>query len=371
MAKHTIGWMPGDGVGQEVMSATRVVLDKLGLDAEYRHLDIGWDFWCSEGDALPERTVDGLKACDAALFGAITSKPKAEAEAELAPEMQGKGMVYRSPIVRMRQLFDQYQNCRPCKAFAGNPLNYRDDIDLVVFRENTEGMYGGVEWCPADGLIRQALESHPNFERFKSVPPEEMAISSRIITWNGATRIIRAAFEYAKKHNYPTVTVVEKPNVLRETSGMMMDAAAHVAKDYPDIELWDTNIDAMVMWLVKNPQNYGVIVTSNLFGDVISDLCAQLVGGLGFASAGSIGEGVAVFEPTHGSAPKYFGQDKVNPLACMLSAKMMLDFIGEKEMSERLYAAISKVIADGETRTYDMGGDASTTQMGEAVAAAL
>jgi len=307
---------------------------------------------------------------DAALFGAITSKPKAEAEAELIPDLQGTGLIYRSPIVRMRQIFDQYSNLRPCKAFDGNPLNYQDDIDLVVFRENTEGMYGGVEWCPVEGKIREALEEHPNFARFASTPPEEMALSSRIITWKGATRIVRAAFEYAKKHGYPTVTVVEKPNVLRETSGMMMDAARDVAKDYPDIELWDTNIDAMVMWLVKNPQNYGVIATSNLFGDVISDLCAQLVGGLGFAAAGSIGEGVAVFEPTHGSAPKYDGQDKVNPLACILAARMMLDHIGEKEMADQVYAAVANVIAEGQVRTYDMGGSTKCSEMGAAVASA-
>lgn len=370
MAKHKIGWMPGDGVGKEVMAAARVVLDAVGFDAEYVPLDIGWDYWCAEGDALPERTVEGLKACDAALFGAITSKPKAEAEAELAPALQGTGLIYRSPIVRMRQMFDQYSNLRPCKAFPGNPLNYQDNIDLVVFRENTEGMYGGVEWHPVDGKIREALEAHPNFGRFSAVPPDEMAMSSRIITWKGATRIVRAAFEYAKKHDYPTVTVVEKPNVLRETSGMMMDAARAVAADYPDIELWDTNIDAMVMWLVKNPQNYGVIATSNLFGDVISDLCAQLVGGLGFAAAGSIGEGIAVFEPTHGSAPKYDGQDKVNPLACILAAKMMLDHLGEAEQAERIYGAVSQAIAEGKVRTYDMGGSAKCSEMGAAVAQA-
>lgn len=370
MSKHTIGWMPGDGVGNEVMAATKLVLDAVGLDAEYVPLDIGWDFWCKEGDALPQRTVDGLRAVDAALFGAITSKPKAEAEAELAPELQGQGLTYRSPIVRMRQIFDLYSNMRPCRAFAGNPLNFRDGIDLVVFRENTEGMYGGVEWSPVDGPIRQALETHPNFERFASVPPEKMAFSSRIITWKGATRIVRSAFEHAAKFGYKTVTVVEKPNVLRETSGMFVDAATEVAKDFPGIELWNTNIDAMVMWLVKNPCDYGVIATSNLFGDVVSDLCAQLVGGLGFAAAGNIGKEVAVFEPTHGSAPKYDGQDKVNPIACVLAAKMMLDFLNEEEMAARVNAAVEKVIAEGEVRTYDMGGSAKCSEMGAAIAAA-
>ncbi|MCP4093760.1 MAG: isocitrate/isopropylmalate dehydrogenase family protein [Planctomycetes bacterium] len=368
MAKHKIGWMPGDGVGQETMDACKPVLEAVGLDAEYIPLDIGWDYWCTEGDALPDRTLNGLREVDAALFGAITSKPKAEAEAELVPELQGKGLIYRSPIVRMRQIFDLYSNMRPCKAFAGNPLNYQDDIDLVVFRENTEGMYGGVEWCPVDGKIREALESHPNFARFSSVPPDKMSFSSRIITWEGASRIVRSAFEFAKKFDYPTVTVVEKPNVLRETSGMFMDAAREVAKDFPGIEMWDANIDAMAMWLIKNPQDYGVIVTSNLFGDVISDLCAQLVGGLGFAAAGNIGKEVAVFEPTHGSAPKYFGQDKVNPLANILAAKMMLDFIGETEKGDQVLAAVSQVIANGEVRTYDMGGTAKCSEMGQAVA---
>jgi isocitrate/isopropylmalate dehydrogenase len=371
MARYEIGWMPGDGVGNEVMDAARTVLDAVGFEADYRPLDIGWEYWCREGDALPARTVEGLKNCDAALFGAITSKPKAEAEAELAPELKGKGLVYRSPIVRMRQLFDLYTNLRPCRSFPGNPLNYRDDLDLVVFRENTEGMYGGVEWHPVDGAIRAALEAHPNFARFRDVPPEEMSFSSRIITWKGASRIVRAAFEYARKHGYPSVTVVEKPNVLRETSGMFMDAARAVAADFPEIEMWDANIDAMAMWLIKNPQDYGVIVTSNLFGDVLSDLCAQLVGGLGFASAGNIGQDVAVFEPTHGSAPKYDGQDKVNPIACILAAKMMLDFLGEADKALAVDQAVAAVIAAGEVRTYDMGGRAKCSEMGRAVADAL
>ena len=362
--------MPGDGVGIEVMNAARQVLDAVGFEAEYVPLDIGWEFWCQEGDALPQRTIDGLGTVDAALFGAITSKPKAEAQAELAPELQGRGLDYRSPIVRMRQLFDLYQNCRPCKAFAGNPLNYRDGIDLVVFRENTEGMYTGVEWHPVEGPIREALESHPSFARFREVEPDRMAFSSRIITWKGASRIVRAAFEYARKHGYPTVTVVEKPNVLRETSGLFMDAAREVARDYPDIEMWDANIDAMAMWLIKNPENYGVLVTSNLFGDILSDLCAQLVGGLGFAAAGNIGEKVAVFEPTHGSAPKYFGQDKVNPIACILAARMMLDYLGETEMAKRVEAGVARILAEGRHRTYDMGGSTKCSEMGAAIAEA-
>lgn len=372
MAKYQIAWMPGDGIGVDVMDAARIVLDALGLDAEYVPADIGWKFWCTEGEALPERTVKILRDCTCGLFGAITSKPKDEAAKELAPELQDKGFSYRSPIVRLRQIFDLYTNLRPCKAFPGNPLNYRDDIDLVVFRENTEGLYSGVEFYPVPDEVRSALNAYnPAMSRFDGVPGAEMAISLRVITKNGATRIVRQAFEYARKFGYPTVTLVEKPNVLRETSGLMTRQAREIAAEYPDIELWETNIDAQMMWLVKNPTDYGVLVTSNMFGDIVSDLAAQLVGGLGFASSGNIGDGFAVFEPTHGSAPKYAGQHKVNPTAMLLAVKLMLDWLGENDLAESLEQSIRKVIAAGETRTYDLGGSSSTLDVANAVVAQL
>lgn len=369
MAKYRIAWMPGDGIGVDVMDAAKIVLDKLELDAEYIPADIGWEFWRTEGEALPQRTVDILKTCDCALFGAITSKPRDEAEAELIPELRGKRLQYRSPIVRLRQMFDLYSNLRPCKAYAGNPLNYRDDIDLVVFRENTEGMYGGVEYHPLPDAVRATLtEYNPAMARFKDVPADEVAVTLRIITKKGARRIVRAAFEYARKFGYPTVTIVEKPNVLRETSGLMVREARDVAKEYPDIDLWETNIDAQMMWLLKNPRDYGVLVTSNMFGDILSDLCAQLVGGLGFASSGNIGDSFAVFEPTHGSAPKYAGQYKTNPMAMLLTAKLMLDWLGETERATVLETAIAEVIREGKVRTYDMGGSSSTLDVARAVA---
>ncbi len=372
MAKYRIAWLPGDGVGNDVMAVARRVLDALKLDAEYVHGDIGWEFWVSEGDPLPQRTVEMLKDTDCALFGAITSKPKEEAEQELAPGLRGKGLVYRSPIVRLRQLFDLAANLRPCKAYPGNPLNYRDGIDLVVFRENTEGLYSGVEFHPVHDDVRGALRQHsPNMAKFDDVAAGDLAISCRIFSRRACERIARAAFDYAKEHGYPTVTVVEKPNVVRETSGLMVRSARKVAGDYPGIELWETNIDAMCMWLVKNPQDYGVLVSTNMFGDIVSDLCAQLVGGLGFACSGNIGKDYAVFEPTHGSAPKYEGQDKVNPLAMLLSAKLMLDWLGEAELAAKLEGAIAAVIAKGEVRTYDMGGSAKCSEMGDAVVAAL
>jgi len=369
MPKYKIAWMPGDGIGVDVMDAARIVLDKLRLDAEYIPADIGWEFWCKEGDPLPKRTIDILNSTTCALFGAVTSKPKAEAEHELIPELRGQGLSYRSPIVRVRQMLDLYSNLRPCKAYPGNPLNYRDDIDLVVFRENTEGLYSGVEFRPLPDEVRATLLKHSaTMGRFKEVPADDIALTLRIITRKGATRIVRSAFEYAKKFGYKTVTLVEKPNVLRETSGLMVDAAREVAKGYPKIQLWDTNIDAQMMWLIKNPKDYGVLVTSNMFGDIISDLCAQLVGGLGFASSGNIGDKYAVFEPTHGSAPKYAGKHKVNPMAMLLTVKLMLDWLGETDKGTALEAAIAGVVKDARVRTYDMGGSNTTPDVAQAVA---
>jgi len=372
MAKYRIAWMPGDGIGVDVMDAARIVLDKLKLDADYLPADIGWEFWKTEGDALPQRTLDLLDSVDCGLFGAITSKPKDEAQAELVPELQGKGLSYRSPIVRLRQKLQLYYNLRPCKAYPGNPLNYRDNIDLVIFRENAEGLYSGVEFHPVADDVREMMKKYaPALGNFDDVPGEEMAMTTRVVTLRGATRIIRRAFEYADKHGYPTVTLVEKPNVLRETSGMMVRVAREIQKEYPGIELWETNIDAQVMWLLKNPENYGVIVTGNLFGDIVSDLSAQLVGGLGFASSGNIGDELAVFEPTHGSAPKYAGKYVTNPNAMLLTTKMMLDWLGEGEMARILEEAIAGVILEGKVRTYDMGGDSSTLDVANAVAERL
>lgn len=368
MTAYRIAWMPGDGIGRDVMDAARLVLEELNLDAEYVPADIGWQFWCEEGDPLPPRTIDILKTCTCGLFGAITSKPKEEAEAELNVELQGRDLSYASPIVRLRQYFDLYTNLRPCKAYPGNPLNYRDDIDLVVVRENTEDLYSGIEFYPLPEPVRENLRQHNHrMTRFDSIPSEEIAVSFRIITKRGSERIARQAFEYATRHGYPNVTLVEKPNVLRETSGLMTRSARHIAEAYPQVDLWETNIDAQMMWLLKNPQEYGVMVTSNMFGDILSDLSAQLVGGLGFASSGNIGDDFAIFEPTHGSAPKYAGQHKVNPTAMLLAVKLMLDWLGESESAALIEEAIAAVIQEGDIRTYDLGGDHSTMDVAQAV----
>jgi 3-isopropylmalate dehydrogenase len=372
MARYRIAWLPGDGVGIDVLEAAQLVLDRVGLDAEYVHGDIGWEFWCAEGDALPQRTLDLLGNVDAAMFGAITSKPMKAAAAELTPALRNKGLSYRSPIVRMRQLFDLYICLRPCKAYPGNALNFKEGIDLVVFRENTEDLYAGVEFAPvpqelADVLGRLARPFSP----FAKLAGDQYAVSCKINTQRGSERIIRAAFEFARTFKRRKVTVVHKANVVRATDGLFLEAAKAIAKDYPEIAMDDANIDAMTMWLLKNPFNYDVLVAPNLYGDIISDLCAQMVGGLGFGCSGNIGEKLAVFEPTHGSAPKYAGQYKVNPIATILAVKMMLDWLGETEKGKALEAAVAKVIRDGKVKTYDMGGSSTTMDMGRAIAAAL
>jgi isocitrate dehydrogenase (NAD+) len=394
MAKYTVVTMPGDGIGNQVLPEALRVLKEVGFDAEYVHGDIGWEFWCKEGNALPDRTIDLLTKYKLGLFGAITSKPNKEAQAELDPSLKGKGYVYYSPIVTMRQKFNLDVCMRPCIGFTGNPLNYirkkvdggfdEPQINTTVFRQNTEGMYAGIEWTNPPENVRAAIATHPKFKAFAHVPGPDIAVSLRVITRPAARRIITAAFEYAKRKKFKAVTICEKPNVVRETSGMMEETAKEIQKNYPEIQLWSTNIDAQLMWLNKNPEDYNVIVASNLFGDILSDAFAGLVGGLGFAASGNIGDTVAVFEPTHGSAPKYaeLNPPIVNPIAMILSAAMMVEHVGEVEKAERIKSAVAAVIKEGKVRTYDMmrisggakslsQGAASTNQMTDAILAKL
>ncbi len=394
MAKRTIVALPGDGIGKVVLEETIRVLNAAGFEADYIEGDIGWEFWKTEGNPLPKRTTDLIEKHKIGLFGAITSKPKDAAFAELSPELQKKGLVYSSPIVGLRQHFGLDICMRPCKSYKGNPLNFirrgvgdeiqEPMIDAIIFRQNTEGLYGGVEWSNPPENVYEALMTHPRFvKNFAKVPKNELSVSTRIFTKNATERILRAAFEHAKKYGYKSVTVCEKPNVIRETSGMMYKMAQEIQKtDYPEIELWNTNIDAQMMWLTKNPENYGVIVAGNMFGDIVSDGFAGLIGGLGFACSAQFNpdSGIGVFEPTHGSAPKYADYDVsiVNPIAMVESACMMLDFINENDIAAKIRKAVAEVIAEGKVRTYDMSkmpgkadviekGAASTQEMADAI----
>jgi isocitrate dehydrogenase (NAD+) len=397
MAKFTIVKLPGDGIGAVVLNEAIRVLDAAGFEADYIHGDIGWEYWCKEGNPLPQRTIDLIERYKLALFGAVTSKPNDEAKAELSPHLQGKGLTYSSPIVGLRQHFNLDICVRPCKSYKGNPLNFvrrgkgntidEPLVDVVIFRQNTEGLYSGVEWTNPPAQVYQALMTHPKFvENFGNVPVEELSISTRIFTRKATVRILMAAFEHARKFGYKSVTLCEKPNVIRETSGLMWKLAKEIQKSsFPEIKLLNTNIDAQMMWLTKNPEDYNVIVAGNMFGDIASDAFAGLIGGLGFAcSAQFSSEGIAVFEPTHGSAPKYAGYEVsiVNPIAMIESACMMLDYIGEKKISSNIRKAISAVISEGKVRTYDMmkmsgrpeviqDGAASTTRMTDAIISKL
>ncbi len=397
MAKHKIVILPGDGIGAIVMKEALRVLGASGFDAEYIHGDIGWDFWCREGNPLPQRTIELIEKHRIALFGAITSKPEDEAKAELETSLQGKGFKYSSPIVGLRQHFNLDICVRPCKSYKGNPLNFvrrgkgntidEPIVDVVIFRQNTECLYSGVEWTNPPAKVYDAFMTHPKFaSNFGKVPVEDLSISTRIFTRLATERILNAAFEYAGKHGYKSVTVCEKPNVIRETSGLMWKMAKEIQKkSYPAIRLLNTNIDAQMMWLTKNPEDYGVIVAGNMFGDIASDAFAGLTGGLGFAcSAQYSSDGIAIFEPTHGSAPKYadFEIPIVNPIAMIESACMMLDYLNEKKIASNIRNSIAEVIAGGKVRTYDMmrmagrpdvirNGAASTTMMTDAIISGL
>lgn len=369
MAKHKIGWLPGDGVGRDVLEAAQIVLDKLALDAEYIHGEVGWHYWCTEGNALPERTIAMLNETDACLFGAVTSKPREDAERELIPELQNQGLVYQSAVLQLRQRFDLHTNIRPCRAYPGNPLNYRSDIDLVVFRENTECLYAGVEFHPLpQEVIRTIAQHHGNAQKYAEMAPEDVAVSLRFITRQRCQSIAQQAFEYARHNNYASVTVVEKPNVTRETSGMMIREARRVAKRYSEVNFYEANIDHLCMWLLRNPQSYAVLLTTNLFGDILSKLCVQLVGGLGFGASANLGDDYGLFEPIHGSAPRLAGKYQVNPIGIIRATVMMLEYLHENEMARRLENAIATVIMEGRVRTQDMGGEASTIDMAKAIA---
>ena len=394
MEKHNIVCLPGDGIGKVVLEESVRVLDAAGFEADYVEGDIGWEFWCTEGNPLPQRTLDLIAEHKIGLFGAITSKPKDEAFEELAPELQEKRLVYSSPIVGLRQHFGLDICLRPCRTYTGNPLNFirrgangtieEPEVDVAIFRQNTEGLYGGVEWSNPPSQVYDALMTHPKFsQNFGDAPVEEVSVSTRIFTKKYTERIVRAAFEHAKKYNYKSVTVCEKPNVIRETSGMMYKMAQQIqTADFHGIELWNTNIDAQMMWLTKNPENYGVIVAGNMFGDIVSDGFAGLIGGLGFACSAQYNPetGIGVFEPTHGSAPKYadYPVSIVNPIAMVESACMMLDFVDEQNIAGNIRKAIAEVVVEGKVQTYDMAkmsgradvvekGAASTAQMADAI----
>lgn len=353
MAKYTVTWMPGDGVGKEVITSTKLILEHLDFDAEYIEAEIGWSCWEKYRDPLPPKTLEALSNCDCAMLGAITSRPFV------------KG--YKSPIIKIRQHFDLYMGVRRYKTFEGNPVNYKEGLDFVIFRENTEGLYKGIEFEGIPGVLKQLAEKDDRYKSLKELS-DDAAISLRVITPKASSRIIEEAFKYARKHNRNKVTCIHKANVLRVTDGLFLKVFKDISSRYPEITANEQNVDAAAMWLIKDPAEYDVMVTTNLFGDILSDEAASLVGGLGFVPSANIGDSLAVFEPAHGSVPKYEGKGIINPIASILAAQMMLEWLGENEKAKRIEAGVSAVLAEGKVRTRDMGGTASTMEMTQAIA---
>lgn len=368
MERSTIVVMPGDGIGRVVVSEALRVLEAAGGGFDVVEAEIGWSCWVRDGEPLPARTVDLLRRHRLGLLGAITSKPDAEARADGPAARGGSERVYASPILTLRRLFDQQVCMRPCRSFPGNPTNYvrrggdgrveEPPLDIVVFRQNTEGMYSGVEWTDPPAAVRAALALHPRYAPFAGVVGPDLAITVRIVTRAASRRILDAAFRYASARGIPTVTLAEKPNVLRATSGLVEEVAREVREAWPDIKLTSVNIDALMMRLTRRPEEQRVIVASNLFGDLVSDAVAGLTGGLGFACSANLGPEVSIFEPTHGSAPAHADADPpyVNPIAAILAGALLAEHAGRPEVARRIREAVASVVARGAVRTYDMLG---------------
>jgi len=326
---YKICLLPGDGIGPEVINCAEQVLRVLPVDLDFVRAEIGFGAYKRLGTPLPDSTLDEIRLSSAALFGAVTTPPN----------LPG----YFSPVVRMRQSLELYANLRPTRSIPHS--SSRPNIDLTIVRENTEGLYSGIERLEDDG---------------------NRAITERVITRKGSERIIRKAFDLARQTNRKTVHVVHKANVLRQTCGLFRSVALEVAKEYPDITMHEMLVDTCAMELVRAPEQFEIIVTTNLFGDILSDEACMFVGGLGVAASGNIGVDTAVFEPVHGSAPTLVGTGKANPVATFLAAAMMLDYLNEIESAERLRNAVNDCIANGES-TPDLGGSLTTGQVTEKV----
>ena len=329
MSEYRICLLPGDGIGPEVISQAARLLLALGLNCSFDRGEIGYGAYQKLGTPLPDETLEKIRAADANLFGAVTTPP----------DIAG----YFSPIIRLRQSFDLYANIRPCQSlpFAGS----RPGIDLVVVRENTEDLYSGIERVEDGG---------------------NRAISEMVITRKASEKIIRKAFDLAESSGFKKVTVVHKANVLRETCGLFRKVALEIAPQFPNIVMEEMLVDTCAMELVRAPEQFEVIVTTNLFGDILSDEASMLVGGLGVAYSGNIGAGAAVFEPVHGSAPKLAGLHKANPVAAILSAGLMLEYLGKAALAARLRRAVLESVRLGQT-TEDLGGSLTTEQATDAV----
>lgn len=333
---HIVTFIPGDGIGPEISEATKRVIEATGVDIKWDIHEAGQEVFERQGTPLPQSVLDSIKKNKVALKGPITTPV-------------GKG--FRSVNVALRQTLDLYCCLRPCKTFKGARTRF-ENVDLIIIRENTEDLYAGIEF-EKDSEDTKKLIDFITASTGKTIRPDS-GISIKPISVYATERIVRFAFEYARKNNRRKVTAVHKANIMKCSDGLFLETARNVAKRYPDIEFEDRIVDNMCMQLVQKPKLYDVIVLPNLYGDVVSDLAAGLIGGLGLAPGANLGKEIAVFEPVHGSAPKYKGLNKVNPLAMILSGVMMLKHLGEAEAARRLETAVAHVIEEGRYVTYDM-----------------
>lgn len=335
---HQVTLIPGDGVGPELAEATRMCIDATGVKIDWDVQEAGVDVMARLGTPVPDSVIESIKRTGVALKAPITTPV---------------GTGFRSVNVYLRQALDLYACVRPCKQYKGVRTYFdQTKIDLVIVRENTEDLYTGIEFEKGKPETAELIADIKRLNG-KAIRPDS-GISIKPISVTGSERIVKYAFEYARKHGRKKVTAVHKANILKFSDGLFLDVARTVAKDYTDIEFEDRIVDNMCMQLVQKPELYDVMVLPNLYGDIISDLCAGLIGGLGVAPGANIGEKGAVFEATHGSAPKYKGQWKLNPTALILSGVLMLEYLGEAEAAERLNKAVADVIAEGKNVTYDM-----------------
>ncbi|MCA6096221.1 hypothetical protein LE181_29160 [Streptomyces sp. SCA3-4] len=358
----SIAVLPGDGIGPEVVHAALDAIDKLRLPLDFRFGDIGWECWREEGDPVPERTWKLLEETDACLLGAITSKPLREAEAELAEPLRGTGRRFVSPVVQLRQRLGLYANVRPVSDLENGAF------DFAVIRENTEGLYAGLDFHGLDDALWNAVRHHPNAA---ASGPGATSVTLRLQTRFGMDRLLRFGFEYARAHGHRLLTLVDKPNVLRNSSNFLRERLELMAGEYPEIETEVLNVDAVALWMVRRPERFGVLVAENMFGDILSDLGAGVMGGLGLAPSGNIGDHGAYFEPVHGSAPGMAGQGKANPVAMLLTIGQLLDHLGMPLPAGQLRDAVRTVVRARTTVTYDLGGSATTAQAAAAVAREL
>jgi isocitrate/isopropylmalate dehydrogenase len=362
MPRKRICILPGDGIGIEVMEAALPVIEAMSLPFDLIPADIGWECWKREGETVPAETWAKIAGCDATLLGAITSKPLAEAEAELPSHLQGKNRRYVSPVIQLRQNLDLYANVRPVTDMtSGNRFRF------VVIRENTEGLYAGLDFGRIpDALVPLLEEREALGAPWRRESQDDATLTLRLQTRTGLTRIFKYAFEYAQKHDFSRVTFVDKPMVLRHSSAYARTIFETVAAQYPGISGAIENVDAVALWMVQRPERFGVIVAENMFGDILSDLGAGIMGGLGFAPSGNFGNSGAYFEPVHGSAPAHAGLNKANPSAMFMAIALMLEHLGYTAQSRCITTAVS-LVSRSLVRTYDTGGFHTTRQLGDAI----